>query len=118
VTYTFAILEVSPACYAEVRAKMLPHQADYGAIKDRSDGECIDMHGLALRMLAPALRPFGELPGLDVRAFNAVHRLGVVTIGDVALLGRRKLWRSPYVGRKTVDCIAAALAEVGLELAP
>ena len=42
-THTYAILEVSPAAHAEIKAKLLA--ADYGhAIA----GDTIDMHGIAL----------------------------------------------------------------------
>ena len=47
-TYTYAILEVSRVVYDEVRLKLVA--AGYESSIDRdSDGEVIDMHGIALR---------------------------------------------------------------------
>jgi hypothetical protein len=59
-THTYAILEVSPATYREIRAKLL--SVDYGhAIQhERGDGEVIDMHGIALR--ATSCAPEQEIP--------------------------------------------------------
>ena len=50
-TYTYAMLDVPRAVYAAVRALLA--QADYQhAFHASSDGELIDMHGLALRAKA------------------------------------------------------------------
>jgi hypothetical protein len=47
-SYTYVILDVSPAAYAEIRAKL--EAAGYGhAFHREDDGEVIDMHGIALR---------------------------------------------------------------------
>lgn len=51
-TYAYALLDVSPACYQEIKAKL--QAAGYGHVfhQDR-DGDrvstVIDMHGIALR---------------------------------------------------------------------
>lgn len=46
--YTYAILDVSPACYREIRAKL--EEAGYGhAFHENDSDEVIDMHGIALR---------------------------------------------------------------------
>ena len=42
-TYTYAVLEVSPAAHAEIKAKLLA--AGY---QHAIDGDTIDMHGIAL----------------------------------------------------------------------
>lgn len=50
-THTYAILDVPPVVYAAVRA--LVTQAEYeDAIQADTEGEVIDMHGLALRATA------------------------------------------------------------------
>lgn len=116
-TRTYAILEVSPAVYAEVRAKMLPQQADYGAIREHPDGEIIDMDGIALRMVSGASTPVRDLD-LDVRCLNVLHLLRATTAGEVALLGRQKLWRARQMGKQSLARIERALATVGLTLAP
>jgi hypothetical protein len=50
VSYTYAILEVSPAVYAEIADKL--KAADYNHAfhcdNDEGKGEVIDMHGIAL----------------------------------------------------------------------
>jgi hypothetical protein len=47
-TYTYAILELSPAAYAEIRAKL--EVAGYAHAFEKRDGvECIDMHGIAVQ---------------------------------------------------------------------
>jgi hypothetical protein len=47
VTRTYVLLEVSPAAFAEVRAKL--KDAGYDHALHREDGrETIDMHGIAL----------------------------------------------------------------------
>jgi hypothetical protein len=51
-TYTYAYLDVSPACYAEVHR--LLSAAGYHHAFDKSEGhEVIDMHGIALRVKQP-----------------------------------------------------------------
>ena len=48
-SYTYAILEVSQAAYDEIRQKL--EQAGYQhAFHRESDGEVVDMHGIALRI--------------------------------------------------------------------
>lgn len=47
-TYTYAILDVSPAFYEEVRSK-LDSTGYQHAFHQRPEGEVIDMHGIALR---------------------------------------------------------------------
>lgn len=55
-TYTYAILDVSPACYKEIARKL--RTAGYESSFDKTDeGEVIDMHGIALRM-----EPADEVP--------------------------------------------------------
>jgi hypothetical protein len=47
-TYTYAILDVSPRTYAEIRAKLLA-VGYHEQFDEDSDGEVIDMRGIALR---------------------------------------------------------------------
>jgi hypothetical protein len=47
-THTYAILEVSPETYAEVRAKLVAGGYDHALHTDPDDGEKIDMSGIAL----------------------------------------------------------------------
>jgi hypothetical protein len=60
-TYTFALLDVSPACFYEIHSKLLA--AGYGhAFLTEPDGRLvIDMHGIALRALVE------EKPGEETR---------------------------------------------------
>lgn len=47
-THTFVVLDVSPACYAEIRARL--EAVEYQHTFTESDGKpVIDMHGIALR---------------------------------------------------------------------
>ena len=47
-THTYAILQVSPAAYAEIRAKL--EAAGYtDQFHDDPDGELLDMHGIAVQ---------------------------------------------------------------------
>lgn len=48
VTYTFSTLEVSPAFYEEVKAKLLRAGYDHAIRQDSGDEELLDMHGIAL----------------------------------------------------------------------
>lgn len=50
---TYAIAEVSPAVYAEVRALLVAAGYEH-AIHREDDGEVLDMHGIALRAIEPA----------------------------------------------------------------
>jgi DNA-directed RNA polymerase subunit F len=51
VTHTYAILDVSPTTYAEIRA--LLERAGYQHAFDEVDGQqVIDLHGIALRIHA------------------------------------------------------------------
>ena len=47
-TYTYAVLDVPNAIYAAVRALLAAADYEHAFHKD-SDGEVIDMHGIALR---------------------------------------------------------------------
>lgn len=64
-TYTYAILDVAPEVYLQVRA-LLEHAGYQHAFHADRDGEVIDMHGIALRA-DPATRP-GPVQSLAVRA--------------------------------------------------
>ncbi len=46
-TRTYALLEVSPAAYAEIRAKLMAAGYEHAFHVDER-GEAIDMHGIAL----------------------------------------------------------------------
>lgn len=47
-THTYAVLEVSPGVYAEIRERLKAAGYQHAFHHDR-DGEVIDMHGIALR---------------------------------------------------------------------
>ena len=50
--HTYAILEVAPEAYAEIRAKL--EAAGYSdQFHHEDDAECIDMHGIAVRASGP-----------------------------------------------------------------
>lgn len=48
-TYTYALLPVSPACYQEIHTKLEEAGYQHAFHKD-SSGSVIDMHGIALRL--------------------------------------------------------------------
>lgn len=71
-THTYAILEVSPGCYAEIRRRL--EEAGYRHVfHDTDDGEVIDMHGLALQSSAPAAAE------IDPRFAGARQMWGLIT---------------------------------------
>lgn len=111
----YAVLEVSPACYAEVRAKLRSN-----ARVAADDGECLDMRGLALRASRTHSSRVFEYAGLllTVRAANMAARCDATCPAEVAAIGRLRLMRMQNCGRQTVAVIECALAAVGLELAP
>lgn len=47
-TYTYAVLEVSPAAYEEIREKLVKAGYQHAFHEDRTHGPVIDMHGIAL----------------------------------------------------------------------
>lgn len=47
-TYTYAIMEVSPAVYEEIKRKLLEAGYDH-AVEVDVDGETLDMHGIGLQ---------------------------------------------------------------------
>lgn len=61
-TYTYAILEVSPGCYAEISAKLKGAGYDH-AFHEDGDRTVIDMHGIALAMPIPEEKP--KAPAVD-----------------------------------------------------
>ena len=48
-THTYAVLEVSRAAYAEIKAKLEGAGYQDQFHNDREDGVLIDMHGIALK---------------------------------------------------------------------
>lgn len=48
-THTYALLEVPSSVYAAVRALLAQAQYQHAFIDTRTDGEVIDMHGIALK---------------------------------------------------------------------
>jgi DNA-directed RNA polymerase alpha subunit len=54
--------------------------------------------------------------GLDVRAYNAVRKMGCRAVADICSLTERDLLNMQNVGRVTVLNIKQALAKEGLEL--
>lgn len=48
VTHTYAILEVSPTTYAEIRAKLMVAGYEHALNRDDKGGDVIDMHGIAI----------------------------------------------------------------------
>lgn len=61
-THTYALLEISPAAYDEIREKLVASGSD-GQLKIMNLGgwetECLHMHGLALTR-GPEVVPFAE----------------------------------------------------------
>ena len=47
-TYTYVVMEVSPATYAEIRKKLVDAGYDHALHNDGNDHEVLDMHGIAL----------------------------------------------------------------------
>ncbi len=106
-TYTYAILEVSPAVYGEVQGKLL--EAGY---RDAIREGVIDMHGIALRASA-ALEPkladvereviLQTLKATNGKLAEAARQLGV---------SRTTLWRrlkryGVSSGGRVIDLMAA-----------
>lgn len=52
-----------------------------------------------------------ETIGISVRAFNCLKGAGCVTIGDVALLNKDRIWRMRSLGKVSADEIARYLKE-------
>lgn len=63
-THTYAILDVSKECYAEVR-RLLEAAGYEHAFQERPDGEVIDMHGIALRAKVSDTDPAPEPEGAE-----------------------------------------------------
>jgi len=51
-THSYAILEVSPAAYAEIHVLLVKAGYEH-AFHEQDEGIVIDMHGIALRAKAP-----------------------------------------------------------------
>jgi hypothetical protein len=51
-THTYAVLEVSPEAYAEIKRGLLAAGYDHAITKDGREAETIDMHGIALQVKA------------------------------------------------------------------
>lgn len=96
-SYTFAILDVSPAAYEEIRSKL--EAAGYSVAVTVDYGGTIDMHGIALRALpdhnwAPGILAHCRRPTstrgsiiLDLQALPVAQRLA----GSRAQLRRRTI---------------------------
>ena len=56
-TYTYAVLEVSAAAYAEIKAKLEEAGYQHAFHENRGHGTVIDMHGIALATEAPRKDP-------------------------------------------------------------
>lgn len=68
-TYTYVVLRVSPAAYAEIREKLAQAGYQHAFHGDR-DGEVIDMHGIALGVdQAPGQSNVGEVDPLSGREY-------------------------------------------------
>jgi hypothetical protein len=95
-TYTYALMEVSPSTYDEVRANLVAAQYQH-AIHDRKSEphEALDMHGIALvkkpeLVVAPADAPLGGpnkssvfvLAGADGKMLVDVRTDGSVAFGS------------------------------------
>lgn len=50
-----------------------------------------------------------ETMGISVRAFNCLKGAGCVTIGDVALLNKDRIWKIRSLGKVSADEIARCL---------
>jgi len=69
-THTFAVLELSPASYAEVSAKLRAAGYDHAF-----DSEVIDMHGIGIVPEALVVPAAGMDFGAAIRALKAGHRV-------------------------------------------
>lgn len=49
VTHTYAILEISPAAYREIRDALSAAGYSDAIVPDTREGEVIDMHGIAIQ---------------------------------------------------------------------
>lgn len=59
-SHTYALLPISAAAYAEIRAKLVEAGYAHAFNIDRDVGECIDMHGIAVHIDASATTPAEE----------------------------------------------------------
>lgn len=68
-THTYAVLEISPEAYGEIRGKLSEAGYDHAFDDTRLDGELIDMHGIALKAAVPKL----SRPATAALAFSPVE---------------------------------------------
>lgn len=98
-TYTYAVLEVSPAAYQEIRAKLVAAGYQDAVHVDRDGGatrrrtELLDMHGIALQEGAGRPRHWSEtilllaaMPGVEAAAAVETQRLDQTDTTIVAAL--------------------------------
>lgn len=73
-TYTYAVLDVSPATYTEIADKLRAAGYDH-AFHTQSDDRrtVIDMHGIALAVEAPVYVPPGAPAGFSIRHLQQVN---------------------------------------------
>lgn len=71
-TYTYAVLEVTPSTYAEVEEKLRAAGYDHAIEKG-----VIDMHGLALQRLAPST------PSMRDQFYERMHAAATKLWGEV-----------------------------------
>lgn len=104
-THTYAVLDVSPACFREVKARLEATGSEHAICED-GDRTVIDMHGLAL-----AAERKGEAADVDGTPFECASlisrrtRRGMVEMS----LGREKVQMEISKAREAVRILQGAV---------
>jgi hypothetical protein len=109
-TYTYAVLDVSPATFREIHAKL--KAAGYGHAIMEEDGKAlIDMHGIALGCPGQPLSTFEGPFNITVNGKKHAVRETTLDYRGVALLDDKDperiyscMWRSRLTGQSGILC--------------
>lgn len=91
-THTYAVMEVSPHTFAEVKARLLEAGYSQAVIEDGDGGEALDMHGVALKDPSQLRRNQSEVEQALVR------RLRVLEAEQERLIAENEAFRRRIVG--------------------
>jgi len=106
VTHTYAVLEVPAAVYAAVRALLDQAKHDHAFVL-RTDGEVIDMHGIALKSRDPQSHGSFEVGSI----LSSRTREGAVEISMNGELAQMELSKAREVVRMLQEAIEAAVSD-------
>jgi hypothetical protein len=68
-TYTYAVMNVSPACFEEIKKKLIAVQYQHAL---HNDGKTLDMHGIALE-IQPELKPTPHASARNRKKLRTVY---------------------------------------------